>query len=99
MSFFRFRQNNSGGSFVQNDKVDVTVFVEAEDADAANERAESIGLYFDGCRVGRDCSCCGDRWYRAWENSALTHAEMLEEYDWDTDRVVYYADGRVERSK
>jgi hypothetical protein len=31
--------------------------------DDANSIAESIGMYFDGCSDGRDCSCCGDRWY------------------------------------
>ena len=30
--------------------------------------AEDIGLYFDGVEQGMDCSCCGDRWYRAWED-------------------------------
>ena len=65
--FYQFRQNNSGGRFHRNDDVDTTVYIEAVDADHANARAEKIGIYFNGCSTGSDCSCCGDRWYRAGE--------------------------------
>ncbi len=62
--FYHFSQNNSGGKFTFDAKRGITnhVVIEAKDADHANERAESIGLYFDGCATGPDCSCCGDRW-------------------------------------
>ena len=65
MPFFDYRQNNTGGSFVSDHVagISLTVIVEAADWREANERAEMIGLYFDGCSDGRDCSCCGDRWY------------------------------------
>jgi hypothetical protein len=65
MPFFDFRQNNSGGSFVADHVagISLTVIVEADDASHANERAEMIGLYFDGAG---DCSCCGDRWHSKW---------------------------------
>ena len=59
--FYTFKQNNSGGSFVIDDKVDVYVVIEANSSTHANERAVDIGIYFDGCYRGRDCSCCGDR--------------------------------------
>jgi hypothetical protein len=59
--FYTFSQNNSGGSFTG---PAAYVIVEALSPDDANNRAESAGLYFDGCDDGRDCSCCGDRWYR-----------------------------------
>ena len=64
--FFTFSQNNSGGSFHSDDTVGIAhfVIVEAGSAGEANYRAEEIGLYFDGCNDGRDCSCCGDRWFR-----------------------------------
>lgn len=39
------------------------MIIEAENYNDANNRAESIGLYFDGCEKGLDCKCCGDRWY------------------------------------
>ena len=64
--FYTFRQNNSGGRFdFQPDKgIGRFVIVEAKTRQAAIQRAERIGLYFDGCRNGRDCYCCGDRWQR-----------------------------------
>ncbi|WP_435809569.1 DUF7296 family protein [Streptosporangium canum] len=63
--FFQFSQNNSGGSFVYDDDgTSVLVVVEADNATEANERAEDIGLYFDG---SVDCSCCGPRWNEAWD--------------------------------
>jgi len=67
MAWFTFSQNNSGGSFVYDEKRGLTHFVviEAATAAEANARAEAIGLYWDGCDSGRDCECCGDRWYPA----------------------------------
>lgn len=68
MSFYQFRQNNSGGSFDIDEErgISISVIVEADSYEEANRRAERIGLYFDGCQSGRDCSCCGDRWYEKW---------------------------------
>lgn len=70
--FFAFRQNNSGGSFDHepSEGIGLTVWVEAVDAAHANARAELIGLYFNGCQDGRDCSCCGDRWYEAYSGDS-----------------------------
>lgn len=62
--FYHFHQNNSGGSFKINDDVAINVIIEATSAAQANGRAQEIGIYFDGCDSGEDCSCCGDRWYR-----------------------------------
>ena len=63
MSFYTFRQNNSGGTFTL---PAINVSVEADSADEANDIAESHGVYFDdNCEV--DCECCGQRWYRATE--------------------------------
>lgn len=66
MAFFQFRQNNSGGSFDIDTEsgIGVNVIVEADSAEDANRRAESIGLYFDG---EGDCDCCGNRWSNLWE--------------------------------
>lgn len=68
MPFFTYNQNNSGGGFEVNEERGIShyVIIEADDADAADARAEKIGLYFDGAADGPDCPCCGDRWYRAW---------------------------------
>ena len=76
MSFFTFCQNNSGGSFDADHGL--FVVIEADNADHANQRAvEEEGLYFDGVQSGADCSCCGDRWYRAWDSNAATDSPMI----------------------
>lgn len=67
--YFTYTQNNSGGSFTLPAKY---VIVWAKNADEANDKAEEAGLYFDGCSSGFDCSCCGDRWYRSWEDGTKT---------------------------
>lgn len=73
LRFFTYDQNNSGGSFQVDDKVAHTVIIEAASAEEADEKAQSIGIYFDGVEfdddggsIGSDCPCCGDRWYRAY---------------------------------
>lgn len=59
--FYHYSQNNSGGSFAHDPAAGISHFViiQAFSAAHANERAESIGLYFDG---DGDCPCCGERW-------------------------------------
>ena len=64
MSFYTYIQNNSGGCF--SDPAHY-VIVEAGSAAEADERAESVGVYFDGVAKDRDCDCCGDRWDRAYD--------------------------------
>lgn len=68
--FYSFNQNNSGGIFETNQKKGIGGFViiEAISATHANGRAEDLGIYFNGCRDGHDCPCCGDRWYRVDES-------------------------------
>lgn len=60
--FFEFSQNNSGGSFVVNDRVCHRLYIEAEDYNEARDKAEELGCYWDGVANGIDCPCCGDRW-------------------------------------
>ncbi|PAD70548.1 hypothetical protein CHH83_01735 [Bacillus sp. 7586-K] len=60
--FFTYMQNNSFGTFDVNENVCETVIVEAENYQNANDKAEEIGIYFNGCLSGIDCHCCGDRW-------------------------------------
>lgn len=62
-NFYEYRQNNSSGFFVIDNDVSRYVLIEAPSADAANRKAKGVGIYFDGCDWGQDCSCCGDRWY------------------------------------
>ena len=67
--FYHFRQNNSGGSFVFDKNLAIDVIIEAETADEANDLAEGLGIYFNGCEGGWDCRCCGDRWNTVSDNS------------------------------
>jgi len=70
VAYYQFNQMPSGGKYEVNDSVAHCVVVEASSAEAANEIAQSIGLYFDGIKSGRDCSCCTDRWVRSIEAEA-----------------------------
>ncbi len=67
--FYTFRQNNSYGRFDYDGKrgISVNVIVEANSIKEANEKAEEIGLYFDGVEKEVDCECCGDRWDKLYE--------------------------------
>ena len=63
--FYTYIQNNSGGEFDLSDTIGHYVIIEAASEAEANDRAENIGLYFNGADdCGRDCPCCGDRWHR-----------------------------------
>lgn len=75
--FFHFRQNNSGGGFSGPAK---NVWIEADDGEDANDRAERVGLYFNGTDDGTDCDCCGDRWWPMDSYSAGT--EVPHYYSW-----------------
>lgn len=79
MPYYTFSQNNSGGSFVQNDDLDGYVIIEARNSAEANQKAKDIGIYFDGSETGDDCSCCGDRWYRADESDAVDYPSVYGE--------------------
>jgi|SRR5690242_6401892 len=77
--FYFFRQNNSGGMFYYDDAgISTYVIVEARDVNQANQIAQNKGIYFDGCYDGRDCNCCGDRWYEAYA-PGMTREEMVSE--------------------
>ncbi len=98
--FYTFRQNNSGGSFVNDENLKGYVIVEANSAGEANEIAESIGIYFGGYG---DCPCCGDRWSMQWDGEEGT--EIPSVYDtpvfefkgWrKNDVIVHYLDGHKE---
>jgi hypothetical protein len=102
--FYTFSQNNSGGTFDVNNRVCEYVIVEADSAKDANERAENVGVYFNGCDTGADCECCGDRWYEQWDESdgkevpsiyGTAVTEMTAGF-FRKQAYVYYKDGRKE---
>lgn len=101
--FFAFHQNNSGGSFQCDDEVTEFVIIEAKNADHANSTAEFIGIYFDGCEQGIDCSCCGDRWYRTSDYQGTDQPLIYDKHPYEYKSMfigkgyeycyVYYLDG------
>lgn len=97
--FYTFNQNNSGGSFIENrtDGIAEYVIIEADSADEANDRAENIGIYFNGCSTGDDCSCCGDRWYAAYESDAEDSPKIwgMSVEKSGNKAYVHYKDGTV----
>jgi len=72
--FYNFDQNNSGGSFITDDKVCHQLYIEANSEEEAVNKAEQIGCYWNGVEDGIDCPCCGDRW------STYTDAIDLDKY-------------------
>ncbi len=78
--FYEFRQNNSGGSFDVDDNVCKWMFVEASNSEQANDIAQTLGVYFNGCQDGMDCDCCGDRWNEADEQDAIDLKEYGKSY-------------------
>ncbi len=85
LKWYMFNQNNSGGVFEirPEEGIGETVWVQARNVAEANQRAEGIGLYFDG---SGDCSCCGNRWSEVWGSDEGT---TKEPYIWAEWRDVY----------
>ena len=59
------------------------VIVEANDSDHADLVAEQNGVYFEGVSKGMDCSCCGNRWDRNWEEGKAVPTIYGEEVSID----------------
>ena len=72
LKFYEISQNNTGGSFITNDKLCHRLFIEANSSTEADSIAEDLGCYWNGVAEGSDCSCCGDRWYGAYSAIDLT---------------------------
>lgn len=105
--FYCYGQNNSGGVFEITNDVTLNVVIEADSPDQADAKAEEIGIYFDGCELGIDCPCCGDRWSPMYDNGEETHEAFLPAEDsadclaWTEEgephTIVYFANGTVKR--
>jgi len=100
--YFHFSQNNPGGTFEVNEKVAHHVIIQAHSENEANRLALDVGIYFDGCASGADCTCCGDRWstvYGKGDETPLIYGENPAMYkDFFTKPGqpvchVYYLDG------
>jgi hypothetical protein len=102
--FFTFNQNNSGGHFTRNANVDHYVIVEATHWADASQRAQNLGIYFNGVNEGNDCECCGDRWYESNNGTDVPSSygspfTLANASDKKNPRehtvVIHYLDGRV----
>lgn len=92
--FYKYRQNNSGGSF---GLPAIEVYIEASSPHEADARAEvETNIYFND---EYDCPCCGSRWDTASKWDAVEEPSR-ERSDWASDGVpsfaIYYANGEVE---
>lgn len=65
--YYLFDQNNSGGDFITDDNLCHRMLIQAESQKQAEDFAFSMGIYYDGCSMGVDCGCCGDRWHEPEE--------------------------------
>ena len=107
MKWFLWGQNNSGGSFVEDEHLTHRVFIQAETEEEAEAKAFGFGVYYNGVEDGIDCDCCGDRWYLPEEVSlpqVYANAETIEEYaqyladnyGWCSPEArLFYKDGSV----
>lgn len=107
--WYEFTQNNTGGSFDVDDEICHRLFIEADSESEAEEKAFDMGVYYDGCFNGSDCSCCGDRWYSPdevefpidWGNEKIKTPEqyaqkLADQYGWTKpDARIFYKAGRV----
>lgn len=99
--WWQYRQNNSGGSFDADGGMETWIW--AQSASQADAIAEQNGIYFDGCREGQDCPCCGDRWSSAWgdmPDKDDVHIDVLVEHlttgvDGRTSPLAYAAEWRL----
>lgn len=101
--YFHYRQNNSYGCFDIDDVngIGPNVWIEADSIEKANEKAFSIGIYFDGVENGQDCDCCGDRWYSPYVGDEVIDIDSFAQYVfyWHDTVYVHKKDGTIERIK
>lgn len=108
--FFDYTQNNTGGNFTVDKKLCHRILIEADSQEKANIIAKDMGIYFNGVSLGRDCECCGDRWYipdkiifpLKWDEK--TYFENVEDYvqylanefGWTIpDGRIFYKNGKI----
>ena len=104
--FFVYAQNNSYGHFDVSEQEGICeyVIIEAQTAKHANDRARSIGLYFDGVEADIDCPCCGDRWYEVDDSDGTDEptifgipVEQMNVSIFMEACFVHYADGTFKK--
>ena len=92
LKYYLFNQNNSGGSFVVDNNLCHRVMIQARNEQEANNIAEEMGVYFNGCERDMDCECCGDRWYHPDEMTfPYTYGAFNDEEQAQTIVLTYNA--------
>lgn len=101
--FYHFSQNNSGGVYALTETLGHDLYVEASSPEQANERAESLGIYFGGVASRADCACCGDRWTPAesWTHTLANMPAAFHKPAWMYPEgryaVAHFQDGSFRR--
>lgn len=72
MSFYQYRQNNSGGIW---GGPAINLFIEANSSEEADKIAVQHGVYFDE-EYAIDCPCCGTRWYGSYEDGKMDEPKI-----------------------
>lgn len=102
--FFNFDQNNSGGYFVENEKLGVgpEIIIEAQNYNEAWNKLEALGEQCSG--FWNYCDCCGERWYKGWKEEGHdvpsiynTPIENFKATDFREYVYVHYYDGTFKR--
>lgn len=104
--YYDFSQNNSGGRWKVSEDYAENTIIAARCVREANDRAEELGIYFDGCTKELDCDCCGDRWCSQWTESEdvepLIYGKQPKDYliedgfSLRSKVIVHHGDGRRE---
>lgn len=92
-NFYKFTQNNSGGSFHVDESVCHRLFIEATSENKAISIAEKLGCYWNGVNDGIDCPCCGDRWY---DSPDMVDLESINKDGWEC--TIFCADDKDEEA-
>ena len=94
MTFYVYRQNNSGGYFIEDENVSSNVIIEAENEAQADIKFDEI--IDKKSKYTNHCPCCGERWNgvdETYENVEvdITVAKQLKKHrDFDYDEAVLY---------
>jgi hypothetical protein len=99
LKWYHFRQNNSGGYFIDNDDVGEDVFIQASSVEDVKRKAEEV---FSGYR--EYCDCCGGRWSDDWIDETdgfdaptkYSEAVVGNCCTWGGKTIYYHYDGRKE---
>lgn len=81
--YYTFFQNNSGGFFIGPAEI---VIIEGDSIEEIIKIALDNDIYFDGVHLGKDCSCCGNRWETPngdsvhWNRVPEIYGEPAHEY-------------------